>query len=321
MTAGSRRRFSIDHLSSFEYDRPVRGAVMLLRLRPVEDRDQQLMRFGIEVDPVAATIPLNDAFGNACHLFNIHRDHTETRVHSRSTVETADPPELPGRLDADAWGALRETALGIRHWEFLTPSRFTCPSPILRTFAEECGLRRGPDPLTTLRETCSALHRAFTYAPGTTDVDSPPERILETRQGVCQDYTHVMLALARGWGIPGRYVSGYLHLEGRSGEQVPQGASHAWAEFLLPGLGWVGFDPTNDTPADHRHVRLARGRDYIDAAPTRGVVFGGGNSSLEVSVSITETGGDPSPKMPRREPSGLRSIMSEPRVAQEASQQ
>ena len=321
MSAEGRRRFSIDHLSSFEYDRPVRGAVMLLRLRPVEDRDQRLVRFGIEVDPLAATTPINDAFGNACHLFNIHRDHTETRVHSRSVVETTDPAELPGRLDADAWEALRDTALAIRHWEFLTPSPLTRPSPTLRAFAEECGLRRGPDPLTALREACSVLHRAFTYTPGTTDVDSPPERILETRRGVCQDYTHVMLALARGWGIPGRYVSGYLHLEGRSGEQVPQGASHAWAEFLLPGLGWVGFDPTNDTPADHRHVRLAHGRDYIDAAPTRGVVFGGGNSSLEVSVSITEAGGDPSPEMPRREPSGLRSIMSVPRVAQEAWQQ
>ena len=114
------------------------------------------------------------------------------------------------------------------------------------------------------------------------------EHVLETGCGVCQDYTHVLIAIARSWGIPSRYVSGYLHREGAPGEQTPAGASHAWAEFLLPDLGWIGIDPTNDTVADHRHVRVAVGRDYADAAPTRGAVFGGGESRLDVRVTVAE---------------------------------
>ena len=118
----------------------------------------------------------------------------------------------------------------------------------------------------------------------------PWKRILETRRGVCQDYTHVMIALGRTWGIPSRYVSGYLHLEGAAGEQTPEGASHSWAEFLLPDIGWLGIDPTNDCVADHRHVRVAVGRDYADAAPTRGTLFGGGAAELEVRVKVVESG-------------------------------
>ena len=111
----------------------------------------------------------------------------------------------------------------------------------------------------------------------------------------------MMLTIARWWGIPSRYVSGYLHREGAPGEQAPDGASHAWAEFLLPDLGWIGIDPTNDTLADHRHVRIAVGRDYADAAPTRGAVFGGGGSRLEVRVTVTEAG-EPEPAVaPRAE--------------------
>ena len=111
----------------------------------------------------------------------------------------------------------------------------------------------------------------------------------------------MMLTIARSWGIPSRYVSGYLHRESAPGEQTPEGASHAWAEFLLPDLGWIGIDPTNDTLADHRHVRIAVGRDYADAAPTRGAVFGGGGSRLEVRVTVAESG-EPEPAVaPRAE--------------------
>ena len=118
---------------------------------------------------------------------------------------------------------------------------------------------------------------------------SPVDRILETGEGVCQDYTHVMIALGRRWGIPSRYVSGYLHLEGTAHDVAREGASHAWAEFWLPGIGWTGFDPTHNRTANRRHIRLAQGRDYADAAPTRGAVYGGGTERLEVAVSIMDT--------------------------------
>ena len=109
--------------------------------------------------------------------------------------------------------------------------------------------------------------------------------MLQSGQGVCQDYAHVMIAIARSWGVPVRYVSGYVYVS-KDGQQEPGTASHAWAECQLPGLGWVGFDPTNRSLADGRYVGIAVGRDYQDVAPTRGVLIGEGESSLEVTVRM-----------------------------------
>lgn len=308
MTGRAPRRFLAEHLSEFRYGEPARGSLMVLRLRPREDAGQCVLRFDLDIDPAAAPVPFSDSFGNACHLFNIHRIHRHTDVRSRAEVETADSPSLPDRVGADAWDALSDPAIAWRHWEFLTPSRFARPSPTLTAFMDDKGIRRGGDPLSSLLALADALHRAFRYEPGATAADSPIERILETGRGVCQDYTHVMLAIARSWGVPSRYVSGYLHPEGAPGEQTPAGASHAWAEFLLPDAGWIGVDPTNDTLADRRHVRVALGRDYADAAPTRGAVFGGGESRLAVRVTVTADGERapaPAPRVERPNPTAV----------------
>lgn len=307
MSGDTPRRFLVEHLSDFRYQEPAQGSLMLLRLQPREDGGQQVSSFALEIDPAAAPIAFADAFGNACHLFNVHRAHEHTAVRSQSDVETAPAPDLPDRMEKDTWDALAETAAPLDHFEFLAPSRFARASPALEAFAEARGLRRGDDPLASLLEMSHALHTAFRYEPGSTAVDSPIEHILETGSGVCQDYTQVMIAIARAWGVPSRYVSGYIHREGAPGEQSPEGASHAWAEFLLPDLGWLGIDPTNDTLADHRHVRVAVGRDYADAAPTRGAVFGGGESRLEVRVRVTE-GSESRPAIP---PRAERPFMSE----------
>ena len=283
--AGS-RCLAIQHDSFFDYAEPTHNCVMLARLCPFQDRGQQLLSFTVETDPVATPIACDDGFSNQCHIFSIYRVHSHARVRSTSMVETAPAPALPDRLDPAAWDELALQAGAVRFWHYLAPSRFARPVEALERFAARNAIARGPDPLSTLRETCAALHACFVYEPGSTTVDSTIDSILETGAGVCQDYTHVMLTLGRSWGIPSRYVSGYLHLEGMDGEQSPRGASHAWAEFWLPEIGWVGFDPTNNTIADHRHVRIAHGRDYADAAPTRGVVYGGSDATVTVKVSI-----------------------------------
>ena len=307
MSVDTSRRFLVEHLSDFRYAEPTQGSLMVLRLHPRADGGQRVASFALEIDPAAAPIAFTDPFGNVCHLFNVHRSHEHTTVKSRAEVETAPAPDLPDRMEGDAWDALVELAAPLPHWEFLAPSRFARSSPALEAFVEDKGLRRGGDPLSSLLEMGRTLHGAFGYEPGSTAVDSPIEHILETGSGVCQDYTHVMIAIARSWGIPSRYVSGYLHREGAPGEQTPEGASHAWAEFLLPDLGWFGIDPTNDTIADHRHVRIAVGRDYADAAPTRGAVFGGGESRLDVVVTVTESG-EPQPAIA---PRGERPFLSD----------
>ena len=314
MSEDAPRRFLVEHLSDFRYGEPARGSLMVLRLSPRRDGGQRVHSFALGIEPAAAPIPFEDPFGNECHLFNIHRTHLHTTVRSQAEVVTAPAPSLPDRMEADAWEALQEAEVSLHHWAFLAPSHFARPSPALEAFTADKGIRRGGDPLSSLLEMADTLHAAFRYGPGSTAVDSPIEHILETGCGVCQDYTHVMIAIARSWGIPSRYVSGYLHLEGAPGEQSPAGASHAWAEFLLPDLGWVGIDPTNDTLADHRHVRIAVGRDYADAAPTRGVVFGGGESRLDVRVTVAESG-EPGPACDSHaEPPNLRDVTPGPPV-------
>ena len=130
---------------------------------------------------------------------------------------------------------------------------------------------------------------------------SPIEHILETGRGVCQDYAHVMIAIVRSWGVPTRYVSGFVAASDALAGKVKHSATHAWLECLLPGIGWTGFDPTNRVLAGPAHVRVAAGRDYRDVSPTRGVFVGGGHSVLEVDVAIRELAtNEPEP---RRQPS------------------
>ncbi len=141
-------------------------------------------------------------------------------------------------------------------------------------------------PLTVLRDLNRAIYQTFEYVPQSTRVDSPIDEALRLRKGVCQDYAHIMITLVRHLRIPCRYVSGYLFQQHRNLERSPSDAMHAWVEAYLPNLGWVGFDPTNDTLADERHVRVAVGRDYADVPPTHGVFRGNAGSELSVIVRL-----------------------------------
>lgn len=140
-----------------------------------------------------------------------------------------------------------------------------------------------------LREINGSLFRWFEYAPKTTAADSPIDVSLASRKGVCQDYSHVMIALVRSLNIPCRYVSGYLFPRTKLEERSALGATHAWLEAWLPDLGWVGFDPTNNELCNSRHIRTAAGRDYADVPPTKGVFKGRASSGLSVAVRVSPT--------------------------------
>ena len=192
-------------------------------------------------------------------------------------VETAPPATLPAFLGADAWEEhiLRSWGRSLAHWDFMHASALARPSAVLTSFVDGLGLEPAGDPLAALRRLSDTLHhlQLRVSVPGVTSAVSPIEHILETGRGVCQDYAHVMIAIARSWGVPARYVSGYMYVA----HQTPGTATHAWVECRLPDLGWIGFDPTNRRLADERYVRIAVGRDYRDVAPTRGrVLLGGG---------------------------------------------
>ena len=285
-------RYEITHVSRYLYESPVRGSVMSLCLEPRDDPPQRLLEFRIETAPLSSKNGETDCFGNTKHVMNVHREHEAMEIVAHSTVETAAVSPLSGVLGADAWEEIRSWKDSFEHWDVMHPSALTRPSARLWEFVGRIGISPDGHPLEALTRLSDALHRGFEYVPGITSAASPIDHVLETGRGVCQDYAHVMLAIARSWGVPSRYVSGYVPVDASG--QATESASHAWVECLLPGLGWTGFDPTNGQPPGDSHVRVAVGRDYQDVAPTRGVLLGGGKSKLEVEVEmrLIEPAGD-----------------------------
>ncbi|WP_416898937.1 MAG: transglutaminase-like domain-containing protein [Minwuia sp.] len=142
------------------------------------------------------------------------------------------------------------------------------------------------------------MHRDFAYDPEATDVTTSVATVLEKRRGVCQDFTHLMIACMRALGLPARYVSGYLRTDPPPGKPKLIGAdqSHAWVGVFIPGFGWADLDPTNDCVAAENHITLAWGRTYIDVAPVRGVIAGGGEHNLDVEVDVTPAESGPAPE-------------------------
>ncbi|WP_309606492.1 transglutaminase family protein [Phenylobacterium sp.] len=188
--------------------------------------------------------------------------------------------------------------------------------PTLAAFVAETKLDdlRSCDPLTALRELSKIVYEAFAYEAGVTRADSPIDHVLETRKGVCQDFAHVMLAICRSWGLPARYVSGYLFTDRKSGDRSDPDATHAWVEVFLPSLRWVGFDPTNNIAAGERHITCAVGRDYSDVPPSRGVYKGEAESELSVGVTVRRA------RAAVSEPEFLRTSQTAPRAGQRRGQ-
>ena len=275
--------YTVEHAIRFDYETPVGALVMTLYLCPFHDRAQTLCEFSLRTDPDGRLYEFTDPFGNTAHFLDRPRLHTCFEVRSRSHVEVGPLSVAPDRLDPGAAEALHSAVHTPEFWMLAHPSCFVRPSPALDKFVAAHGITLGDDPLVSARELCAKLHDVFEYIPGHTHVDSPIEDILETGQGVCQDYAHVMASIVRGWGVPCRYVSGYLGPE-TTGEAT--GESHAWVECWFPGVGWLGFDPTNNTEGDERHVRVAIGRDYADVPPSRGVFRGNVGSSLATEVKM-----------------------------------
>jgi transglutaminase-like putative cysteine protease len=290
--------YAIRHVTTFTYDSAVSESVMELRMRPAFSRSQRCLQFEVDVQPRARVFAYTDCLGNWVHHFDIPRRHGQLTITARSQVQLDDPsPTLAA--EPLAWEAIDQWTASGEHWDFRQASRFASWSPALVEFAESLSLRaRKADPLGTVRQVMASIHGGFTYTPNSTQVDSPIDEALAARRGVCQDFSHIMLAALRYAGIPSRYVSGYI--APRMTEDEPFAAAiatHAWVEVLLPNAGWIGFDPTHNIETGIRHVRVAIGRDYADVPPTRGTFKGKAASSLAVSVDVSR--GDTLPTIDR----------------------
>jgi transglutaminase-like putative cysteine protease len=285
--------FTVTHATHYRYESPVRESVIEVRLGPRNDPSQETSGFELETTPAAALFKYVDAFGNDVHHFDITPPHQELLIRTRLRVRKSAGRTVPERLDSTAWDALARVRADGQLWDSFEASPRVPVSAAVREFASACGLVRGSDPLTLCRRIVSAVHGALVYAPHSTTVDTPIDTVLETRRGVCQDFAHVALALVRAYGIPCRYVSGYLAPRGEHAADRNL-TSHAWIEAWLPGLEWTALDPTHDRLAGERYISVAVGRDYSDAAPTRGVLRGTPAGTLSVSVRIEQDSGSAS---------------------------
>jgi transglutaminase-like putative cysteine protease len=278
----------IRHVTEYHYAGPVRESVMELWMQPQKGGSQRLVSFELDVDPPARLFSYADSFGNAVYHFDVPQPHTALRIEARAAVETAPRLDMPDELDYGEWDRLRSSFVLTECFEFLRPYGYAVETPALHAFIEQRGLNdlRRFDPLTAVRRLNEAVYDAFEYVPGATEADSPIDHALETHKGVCQDFSHIMLTVCRNWGIPARYVSGYLFTDRTEGDRSDPDATHAWVEVFLPSLRWVGLDPTNNMLAGERHVSVAMGRDYADVPPSRGVYKGDEDSQLVVGVSV-----------------------------------
>jgi len=279
--------YSVRHTTTFRYEPAVRESVMEVHLQPRSDGDQRCLNFVLNVDPAANVMQYRDFMGNVVHHFDIAGKHNVVKVTAQSAVEMQNVAE-PRAADCGDWADLDALVEGNDYWEMLLPSHFAQSSAALEQLAAELGCERRGNPLGLLSELNEAIYKLFSYVPNSTKVDSPIEEALETRQGVCQDFAHIMIALVRRAKIPCRYVSGYMfHRDETERDRSIEGASHAWIEALVPRLGWVAFDPTNNLVGGDRHIRVAIGRDYADVPPTRGVYKGEAQSELSVAVTVS----------------------------------
>lgn len=281
--------YSVRHTTTFRYSPAVRESVMEVRLQPRSDGEQRCLSFTLEVDPAANVNQYFDFTGNTVHHFDIAGRHELVKVTGTSTVEVNSVP-APLVSECGTWNDLDALIAGNDYWEMLLPSHFAQPSAPLEQLARELRCERRGNPLQLLTELNEAIYKQFAYVKNSTKVDSPIEDALRARQGVCQDFAHILITLVRRLTIPCRYVSGYMfHRDDTEAkdDRSLEGASHAWVEALVPGWGWVAFDPTNNLIGSDRHIRVAVGRDYADVPPTRGVYKGEAQSELSVAVTVS----------------------------------
>ena len=289
--------YSVRHITNFHYQPAVREVVMEVRVQPRNEARQRCLSFSLNVTPRSNVMLYRDFLGNTVHHFDIPGQHEQIQVSAHALVEVMASP-VPEPRDVQDWEQLDATIASGDFWEMLLPSRYTQPTLLLEELASEVRAERRGNPLELLLELNEALYRTFAYVPNSTKVDSPIDDALRARQGVCQDFAHIMTALVRRLRIPCRYVSGYLFHEAESKDRSSTGATHAWVEAFLGDVGWVAFDPTNQLVGGERHIRVALGRDYADVAPTRGVYKGEAESILSVVVTVAPVNSSESEELP-----------------------
>ena len=286
--------YDIRHVTTYSYESPVSFARCSLRLEPSSDNGQKLISHTVDIRPRPADRTVrHDFFGTEIETILIETAHRSLRIDSRSRVSVS--RSAPGRAEpSPAWEGVRDLAFAATSLGPSSPVGYVFASPLVpvqrpvtsyasASFAPGNGILAGAVDL---------MHRIrcdFKYDPKATVISTPLTEVFEKRHGVCQDFAHVMIAGLRGLGLPAAYVSGYLRTIPPPGKPRLQGAdaTHAWVSLWCgEGIGWVGFDPTNDILVENDHIVLAVGRDFSDVSPVDGVIVGSRKQKLAVAVDV-----------------------------------
>ena len=264
-------RLKISHETVYRYGQPIRNLVQSLRLTPSVFEGQKTHEWQVDVSGGVKGPGFRDGAGDWIEGWTVRGpvDHVTVRISGRiDTRETA--------------GVLRGHREMIHPLTYLRDSPATRPDDALRDLAQSV---EGTDRLDLAHQLSMSVSDRIAFRPGVTHTGTTASEALALGEGVCQDHTHALTAIARLRGLPARYVSGYLHstIDGQAHD-----AAHAWAEIHVEGLGWVGFDAANRCCPDERYVRLGSGLDAADAAPIRGVALGTGSEDMDVSVRVEE---------------------------------
>jgi transglutaminase-like putative cysteine protease len=267
-------RIAIFHDTTYRYAAPARSVIQTLRMTPRNHEGQYVVAWRITVSADCKLDQHQDAFGNITHSFTADGPIGELIVHAEGQVEIENTHGL-------VQGTIERFPPGL----FLRETSLTEADDGIAAMASRAKADAGPDTLSVLHALVSRLHADLTFDSDPTSVVTTAHEAFVLKRGVCQDFTHIFIAAARYLGIPARYVSGYFC---RADGVTEQDAGHAWAEALVPDLGWVAFDPTNGISATDQHLRVAAGLDYLSAAPVRGAQTGGSGEALSVRVLVDQ---------------------------------
>jgi transglutaminase-like putative cysteine protease len=277
-------RIQVQHRSHYRYAGEVTSSYNEARITPLTTVDQLVLDSVVTVSPGSRPLRYIDYWGSVVHSFDLQLPHSELVVTGRSIVETSDPPAPARHL---SWQELSDARLRDDFAEYLVATPAVPVDPRLCEIGRS--LRSRSQPVTAGAAVVEWVRSQLSYVQGTTGVHTSALEAWEGRSGVCQDFAHLTLAVLRSMGLPSRYCSGYLHPDPEAGVGVAvEGQSHAWIE-LWSG-DWHGFDPTIGRPIGERHVLVARGRDYSDVTPLKGIFHGGPTTSLDVSVRLARIG-------------------------------
>lgn len=289
--------YQITHLTTYEYSSSVTLCQNLAHLTPRETAEQHCRHTTLVIQPQPAVLSSRpDYFGNQLTFFSVQEPHRILSVTASHEVEVIPRAAVDPSL-TPAWDAVRDRlrtnrdAASLEAYQFAFPSRHVPFSAELADYARR-SFTPGRPLLEALLELTERIYREFQYDPKSTTISTPVGEVFTQRRGVCQDFSHLQIACLRSLGLAARYVSGYLRTTPQPGKPrlVGADATHAWVSVYCPDNGWLEVDPTNNLQPSDKHLVLGWGRDFGDVSPIKGVILGGEQHSVGVSVDVVEVG-------------------------------